>query len=238
MGWIRPQKPTIPTVWHTFQARDVDSDRTVTYRVEDLTEDRHDDLIRFLSTYFLEDEPQCQNKQISQDEVALAEMVSFWRWCFAEKMTIVCYREGSNEIVGANLLQVKGREKPRDINTNSEKLLDMIMTNRYMTEQFKVCEQYGVDWYLNAYGLAINRCYRGRGIATEILRARVPICQTFGIKVTTTIFTSLGSQLAAAKVGFNVNFEMTYDDFAKMGPRYSYAGIQSKSSKLMSLKID
>ena len=91
----------------------------------------------------------------------------------------------------------------------SERIRDLIATNEYMTDQFKVCERYGVDQYLTAYGLAINKRYRGRGIATEMLKARVPICRAFGIKVTSTNFTALGSQLAAAKAGFETDFEMT-----------------------------
>ncbi|XP_058452607.1 uncharacterized protein LOC131431112 [Malaya genurostris] len=238
MSWVRPEQPTIPTVWYTFQAKNVDSDRLVNYRVEDLTEDRYEDVVRHMSEHFLTDEPLCQSKNVFEDEVAKAEMLAFWWWCLAGKMTIVCFREGSDEIVGVNLLYVKGTEKPAVINSKNEKILSLVTTNRYSTEQFKVCERYGVERYLTAYGLAIDRRYRGRGIATEMLKARVPICRAFGIKVTSTNFTAHASQIAASKAGFKVDFEMTFDDFAKMGPRYSFPGIKSKSVKLMSLKID
>lgn len=107
MGWTRPEESTIPTVWYTFQAKDADSDSLVTYRVEDLTADRYDDMIKHYRENFLDDEPFSQNKQLSKDEIALAEILGFWRWCFDQKMTLVCYKEGSDEIVGANLLHVK-----------------------------------------------------------------------------------------------------------------------------------
>ncbi|XP_058822547.1 uncharacterized protein LOC131684046 [Topomyia yanbarensis] len=238
MGWTRPEEPAFPTVWYTFQAKDVDSDQLVTYRVEDLTEDRYDDMINHFMENFLDDEPLCQNKQLSQDELSLAEIIGFWQWCFNEKTTIVCYKEGSDEIVGANLLHVKCGEKLADLELKSEQMRDLIKTNEYMTDQFNIGERYGVDRYLTAYGLAINRRYRGRGIATAMLKARVPLCRAFGLKLTSTNFTAIGSQLAAAKAGFETNLEVTYDDFAKMGPRYSFPGIQSKSLKLMSLKIE
>ncbi|XP_058456518.1 uncharacterized protein LOC131433920 [Malaya genurostris] len=238
MVWTRPEKPAIPNVWYTFQAKDADSDHLVTYRVEDLTEDRHEDMIQHYLDNFLDDEPFCQNKQISKDELALKEMRSFYQWCFNERMTIVCYKNGSDEIIGGNLLHVKGYEKLADFDLKSESIRDIILANDYMTDQFKIHEHYGVDQYLTAYGLAINRCYRGRGIATEMLKARVPMCRTFGIKLTATNFTALGSQLAAAKAGFETNFEMSFEDFAKLGPRYSFPGIQSKSLKLMSLRIE
>ncbi|XP_058822545.1 uncharacterized protein LOC131684045 [Topomyia yanbarensis] len=238
MGWTRPEEPAFPAVWYTFQANDVDSDQLVTYRVEDLTEDRHADMIQHFLDNFIDDEPLCESKQLSKDELSQGEISFFWRMCFSEKTTIVCYKEGSDEIVGANLLHVKELEKLADLKLQSERIRDIITTNEYMTEQFNIGERYGVDRYLTAYGLAINRRYRGRGIATAMLKARVPMCRAFGLKLTSTNFTALGSQLAAAKAGFETDLEVTYEDFAKMGPRYSFPGIRSKSLKLMSLKIE
>lgn len=237
MGWIRPDKPAVPTVYYTFRAKDADSDQLVTYRVEDLTEDRYDDMIQHYRDNFLDDEPFCENRKVSSHEDALAEITMFWNWCFTQRTTIVCYKEGSDEIVGANLLHVKTPEK-EDWQLESQQLRDIVQTNEYMTEKFNVFEAHGVDKYLTAYGLAVNRRYRGRGIATEILKARVPMCKAFGLRLTATNFTALGSQKAAEKAGFTTDFEVTYDDFAKMGPNYTFPGIRSKSLKLMSLKIE
>ncbi|XP_062534853.1 uncharacterized protein LOC134204038 [Armigeres subalbatus] len=211
MGWQRPSEPAIPTVWYTFQAPDPDNgDQLANYRVEDLTEDRYEDTIRHYTNNFVDDEPLCENKQLSQDEQSLAEITFFWRWCFEKRMTIVCYKEGSNEIVGANLLNVKHvDDKEKWDMVQSKKIVDLLLTNEYMTDQFNIFQNYGVDRYLTAYGLAINHRYRGRGIATEILRARIPLCRAFGIRVTATNFTAIGSQKAAAKIGFKNDFEVT-----------------------------
>ncbi|XP_053682019.1 uncharacterized protein LOC128732724 [Sabethes cyaneus] len=241
MGWTRPKQLVIPQVWDTFQAKDVDSDQLVTYRVEDLTEDRYEDAIQHFVENYLDDEPLHKNRKFSEDELSVAEVKDFWQWCFDQKMTIVCYKEGSREIVGVNLLHVKGFDKMHDSEvrqTKSEHLKDIEATHEYMTDQFQVCQHYNVIFYLTSYGLAINRRYRGREIATEMLRSRIPLCKTLEIKVTATDFTALGSQLAAAKAGFQTIVEVTYDDFSKMGPRYSYPGIKSKSLKLMSLEIE
>ncbi|XP_055524503.1 uncharacterized protein LOC129718108 [Wyeomyia smithii] len=238
MEWTRPEQPVIPQTWYTFKAKDVDSDRLITYRVEDLTEDRFDDVIQHYMENFLDDEPLCQSKKVSEDELSLAEIRGFWRWCLNKRMTIACYKKGSREIVGAYLLHVKGSKKLLDAKIRGEKLKDIVATNEYMTDQYDVQKQYDVEYYLTAYGLAINQRYRGREIATEMLKVRVPLCRAFGIKVTATNFTALASQLAAAKVGFRTDLEVTYDDFAKMGPHYFYPGIKSKSLKLMSLKIE
>lgn len=84
----------------------------------------------------------------------------------------------------------------------------LVAVNEYMTDTVNLFERYGVDKYLTAYGLSVNSRYRGRGIATEILKARRPICRAFGLRLTSTNFTAIGSQIPAAKVGFKTDLEM------------------------------
>jgi RimJ/RimL family protein N-acetyltransferase len=67
--------------------------------------------------------------------------------------------------------------------------------------------KFNVERYLSAYGLCINSAYRRRGIATEMLRARVPYLKAFGLKVTATAFTGTGSQKAAA-LGKSILFHL------------------------------
>lgn len=107
-----------------------------------------------------------------------------------------------------------------------------------MTVRFNVFERLHVDRYLTAVGLAINRRYRGLGIATGMLRARIPMCQEFQIPVTVTDFTAQGSQRAAEKAGFQVEGEVTYDELAKVRPNFAYRGIKDKSLKMMSLWVN
>ncbi|XP_039433685.1 uncharacterized protein LOC120416077 [Culex pipiens pallens] len=238
MVWSRPDQPPIPTIYHTFRAKDVDSDQLVTYRVQDFTEDRHADVIQHYKENFVDDEPLAASRKISSSAVAMAEIVAFWSWCLEQRMTVVCYKEGSDEIVGVNLLHVATPGKHKQWKLESEDLWNTFEAHIYVGQQFNVFERFGVDRYLTAYGLAVNRRYRGRGIATELLKARIPMCKAFGIELTATNFTAVGSQLAAAKAGFKTDFEIMYDDFAKMGPKYVFPGIQTKSLKLMSLKIE
>lgn len=73
-------------------------------------------------------------------------------------------------------------------------------------QQFNVFRHYNVNEYLIAYGLCVNTMYCGRGIATEMLKARGPLLKALGLKVTTTAFTGIGSQKAAVKAGYEENF--------------------------------
>lgn len=84
-----------------------------------------------------------------------------------------------------------------------------MQTVNFISSQVDVFEKFKVDAYLTAYGLSVSRKYRGRGIATEILRARIPFCQAFGIKISSTVFSSLPAQKSAAKVGFKKIFSIT-----------------------------
>ncbi|ETN62229.1 hypothetical protein AND_006082 [Anopheles darlingi] len=195
MPWERPASVPYPNVWWTFKAPDPDrkDGGLATYRVEDLTEDRFEDTMKLYTEHFLDDEPLC-----------------------AHRLTVVCYKEGSKELVGANLLVMSMANDKVDF-----------MNLRY-----------GVDMYLTAYGLSVNTRFRGLGIATEILKARIPICRAFGVKLTSTNFTAIGSQKAAAKVGFKTDLEIPCNEFVKVNPKYTLDGIKSKSLKMMSLVID
>ena len=58
-----------------------------------------------------------------------------------------------------------------------------------IVKEYDVFEDYKVEKYLTAYGLCVHPSYRKRGIATEMLKARVPILKKHGLKVTSTSFT-------------------------------------------------
>ncbi|XP_052891624.1 uncharacterized protein LOC128299647 [Anopheles moucheti] len=242
MPWERPSNVPYPNVWWTFDAPDPDcaDGALVTYRVEDLTEDRFEDAIKLYTENFLDDEPLCAYGRVRHNPLSYEEVVKFWTYVFAEKMTIVCYKEGSKELVGANLLSVKFANDKTDISDliKSDSMQKLVAVNEYMTDTVNLFERYGVDRYLTAYGLSVNSRYRGRGIATEILKARRPICRAFGLRLTSTNFTAIGSQIPAAKIGFQTDLEMKYDEFVKVNPTYTFEGIKSKSLKLMSLPIE
>ncbi|XP_058116749.1 uncharacterized protein LOC131288503 [Anopheles ziemanni] len=242
MSWERPTSVPYPNVWWTFEAPDPDRDDggLATYRVEDLTEDRFEDAIKLYTENFLDDEPLCQYGKIRHCPVAYEEIVGFWNYCLNERITVACYKEGSKELVGANLLSVNQVNRKVDFSKfiRSERIIKLVAVNDYMTDTTNLFERYNVDNYLTAYGLSVNSRYRGRGIATEILKARVPICKAFGLRLTSTNFTAIGSQVPAAKVGFKTDLEMRYDEFVKVDPSYTFDGIKGTSIKLMSLVIE
>lgn len=74
-----------------------------------------------------------------------------------------------------------------------------------LTESFDIYQQYDVDKFMTSTGFAVDSKYRGRGIGEQILLSRKPICEEFGIKVTSTVFTSQFSSRIADKAGYKTD---------------------------------
>lgn len=72
-------------------------------------------------------------------------------------------------------------------------------------EDFDTYKHYGVDRYLTSFGLVVDPKYRGRRIGEQFLRSRKPFCEAFGIKLTSTVFTSNFSNKIADNIGFELN---------------------------------
>lgn len=102
---------------------------------------------------------------------------------------------------------------------------------------FDVFKRYNVERVLYAYGLCIDSDYRRRGIAVEMLKARASILQAFGLTVTSTAFTTVGSQIAARKAGFDEVYAISFDDLQKRIPNLDFSTSTTKMFKTLAMKI-
>lgn len=59
LKWKRPVS-TYPKVWSTFEAKNVDCDDLIEYRIEDLPESRFEEALENLVSIFCKDEPLCE----------------------------------------------------------------------------------------------------------------------------------------------------------------------------------
>lgn len=96
---------------------------------------------------------------------------------------------------------------------------------------------YNVDRLMWAAGLCVDAKLRGRGIATEILKARASLMKTIGIQVTTSIFSTVGAQKAALAAKYDENYSITYEDLQKEFPKMNFSRVFGTSCKVLSLKI-
>jgi GNAT superfamily N-acetyltransferase len=102
---------------------------------------------------------------------------------------------------------------------------------------FDPFSHYEVDHVMFAAGLYVSESYRNRGIAVEMLRAREEIAKVAGIRVSSNVFSSLGAQKAALKVGFEENFSIKYKDLPRFTPNGYFPNIKDEHMKVMSKKF-
>lgn len=233
-SWIRLS--SMNQVWHTFQSENSSSGEIEEFIVQDLPQERFEDAIKFMLDHFLRDEPICKAKNVIADEDALRQICGFWRDVLQQNVTLGCFKKGCNELVGLNALCVITKRDVLDLNfqkSNSWKAVhDFALTRHNLFDQYTF-----VDKILIAYGLSVSRKYRQRGIATEILRARIPLCKMLDIPLTSTVFTAIGSQKPAEKIGFQVDYEISYDDLKKQFQEFTFDDLGTNSVKLMTLVI-
>ena len=96
---------------------------------------------------------------------------------------------------------------------------------------------YGVDKAIFATGLCVIEKYRGKGIATKILQARVPLMKNIGIEATSTIFTTIGAQKAAKAAGYDETFMISFDDLHEKFPTLNFQHAEAKFVKVMTMKV-
>jgi GNAT superfamily N-acetyltransferase len=96
---------------------------------------------------------------------------------------------------------------------------------------------YQVDDAVSAAGLCVDSKYRGKGVATEILKSRASLLNAIGVKLTTSIFSTVGAQKAAASAGYDENFSMTYEDMERKFPKLDLKFVYGKCCKVLSLKV-
>jgi hypothetical protein len=80
--------------------------------------------------------------------------------------------------------------------------------------------------------------YRYRGIGTEFFKAREPVMRAFGLKVTSTICTALGSQKAAANANHKLMLSVDWSEMAKAHPNFDFSKSISKSVNIYDYKIE
>lgn len=110
-------------------------------------------------------------------------------------------------------------------------------TIAFLHNEFNVMDYYGVHRVISAAGLCVVEKYRRRGIATKLLKARAPLLKCLGVKVTSTIFSTIGSQKAAKAAGYEENYSISYEELGKKFSKMDFSHVPNECCKVMSLKV-
>lgn len=105
-SWARPESAESPKVYLNFKALDAEGGEQVDFRIEDLSPDRHEDVIVIMRDKHLIDEPMYSSKGVRDEPDSLNEMIENWRAMMRQNISIVCFSQGSDEIVAVNILGV------------------------------------------------------------------------------------------------------------------------------------
>jgi GNAT superfamily N-acetyltransferase len=236
--WKRPEDVEFPKIWLDFKAGDPVTNEIVNYRIQDLPENLFGEAIKFMTEYYMTGDVISVSKKLHLDEVSKQELIDVWIVVLSQKLTVVCFKEGSDEIIGLNFLYARttaDHNQERDV-AEGFALNDINKFYAFIKNYENLLEKHGVDTILNSMGMAVHPQYRYHGIATELLRARIPLCRAVDIKLTATLFPSIGAQIPAYKAGYKKEFELTFDEIEKLG--YSFPGLSGKLVKVMSRLID
>ncbi|XP_055710550.1 uncharacterized protein LOC129806178 [Phlebotomus papatasi] len=238
MSWKRPESVAFPQVWMTFEAKDPETGKSVQYRIQDLPEDRFQEAVHLIKTIFVRDEAMCKSLDCINDPVVERKSTDMLEEDIAQKTSLVCFKEGSDEICGLNVLRVHEKDaKEEERKISDKKTQEMFKTFAFIEKNADLYYRYEVDKYLHAFTLLVLPKYRGIGLSTEILKASIPFCRALGLKITAGIFTGTASQRSAAKAGFVEDYSVLYEDLAKYEPYVLFPNITATSVKFMSLHV-
>lgn len=110
LKWKRSDSVEYPKIWHKFMARDTISDNLVEYRIQDLPLDRVNDAYYHMLVNYIVDEPVAQVLGSANDLAHFEDYKLCWKPIVAQRMPLVCFKAGSDQIVGVNMLYVCSKE--------------------------------------------------------------------------------------------------------------------------------
>lgn len=228
-----------PQVWHTFKSKNPKTSEIEEFVVQDLPRERFADSLNFMLEHFLSDEPICKTKSVTNDVGALKEVCELWSNVLEQNVVLACFKRNCSELVGLNMVCVITSKEFQHFKLDIRKDNTWKAVHDFALVNFNLFNKYKfADKILIAYGLAVSKDHRQRGIATEILRARIPLCRAMKIPLTSTVFTAIGSQKPAEKIGFQVDYEITYEKLSNIHEEFNLENLDTSSLKLMSLAID
>jgi len=237
LNWTRPKTVKFPKIWRLFEAREVDSDKIIEYRIQDIPESRYEDALNHLEAYYLKYEPVSQALGGYNDPQYVSDYRMVCRSILQQKSSFACISARSDQIVGVHtqyvLTKADSFGKQAYERSQSPKYRSMYDLDAVLTRQFNVFDSYGVGKYLYLHNLAVDKRFRGFNIGLQMLDASKNFCRECNIELMHGIFTSKYSSRIGDDLGFNIDLAISFDDINKARPE---SGIKNIDSKEMALK--
>jgi len=243
--WSRTKSVPFPKIWRKCSGlKRMDNGEVPNFTIQDVPEDRHEDIIDFMTIHFCRDEPTNKSLGFLEDPDSMLELKTLWREVLKQNMALVAFVENEEDehrprIAGCNITCVTTKDDKMTYEQFEGRCIRALMKHVFDTlvGMANVYERYGVEEYMTALGLCVDPVFRGQGLGLEILKARFDLCKAVDLKVSMTIFTAVASQLLAHRVGMEVIAEIWYEDCKEDG-KPVFPNIESKSVKAMAKRVE
>lgn len=233
-------------IWDVIDGFKKVGDKSIPVKIvlQELPEDRIEDALDYMLTYFVVDEPCCRSLNVSEDPVVCQDFRNIWKIIMKQCLSTVALVEnaegGKPEIAGLNVLGVEIKDDERKVDNYkiksplTERIIATIMK---LCKDAKIYEYYDTDRYMYAFGLSVHPSYRGHALGGHILNTRLQIGKEYKIPVTSTAFTSEISQKLAARCGFEVRLEKDYKQIVDNEGKEIFPNIKFKTFKVMARRL-
>lgn len=111
--WKRPSELGFPIRYKKFVTGNKECNKLLEYRIEDIPENRYEEACEFMVKYFVPHDPRIVIKNGQNDPDLLDDHYRFFMRAIQQKMSIACFKRGSDDFVGVNILEVFGKNDPK-----------------------------------------------------------------------------------------------------------------------------
>ncbi|KAF7383054.1 hypothetical protein HZH68_014903 [Vespula germanica] len=213
--------------------------------LQEIPEDRYQDILDHMAAYFVIDEPCCVSLNLKDDPLAVKDLVNIWKIILKQGLSVGAFvddpKGGKPEIAGANIIGFEIKDDDRSLDnykmqsSTAKRLVEPVLK---LCKEAKIYEHFNTDRYMFAFGLSVEPSYRGHNLGAHILRAREDIGREYKISVTATPFSSAISQKSAARCGFEVLLSRDYDQILDEEGKEIFPNIKFKTFKVMGKRLN
>lgn len=127
-----------------------------------------------------------------------------WAKELQKGLSLVCFKPGTQEIIGVNILEIKNSSSglPVIICFQKSKTQDFPFFSSLILQSAcdVVFKKYSVQKYLLTHAIVVHPDYREKGIGKALLRGNEEVCSNCGVRVTAGLFISDSSIILADKL--------------------------------------
>ena len=115
--WSRSKSLPFPKIWRKCSGlKRMDNGEVPNFTIQDVPEDRHEDIIDFMTTHFCRDEVTCKSLVFQEDSDSILELQTIWRDVLKQNMALVAFVENEEDeqrprIAGCNITCVTTKDE-------------------------------------------------------------------------------------------------------------------------------